>query len=193
MPRSGSERMRSSLFSRSRPGSLSAAAIGPEARKGLATSVSARRTRRHRSRPRGGGERQGRSSGRGTGRSYQLLELQEDHTGEADLRLLREIGPAVQVLDLAAARLQAPGDRLAVHGGAELAQVLDAELPFGGALEARMLAGDVGQGVEPEVDPDVRGLAADDDLVLGHQIGLGSPLVLIAQAGVGRERVGELP
>src|SRR4028119_1212320 len=191
MPRSVSARTRSSLISRSRPGWLPAAAIGRWERKGAVTSCG--RKARTRRRPRRGGPgRAGRPNGRGTGSSRQLLEVEEDDAGEADARLVRQVGPAVQVLDLTASDLEAAGYGLAVGGGAELAQVRDAVSALRRALQARMLAGDVGEGVEPQVDPDVGGFAADHDLILGHQIGLGAALVLEAEARVGRERIGEL-
>src|SRR5436305_4608967 len=175
MPRSASTRTRSSLFSRSRPGSLPDAARGARGALGSgvlqspalkAATRPGRRARRAR-RP-GRPARRGTPSGpsRGWSRLAHPLELDLHHAGEADARLVGEDGPAVEVLDLAVDHLEAARDRAAVDRGAELAQVLDAEPPLRRALHPRVLARHVGESVEAEVDPDVGRLAADDDLVL---------------------------
>src|SRR5437762_9256008 len=183
MPRCGSEWQRSSLCSRSSPGSLSSAArivfttrmVSPDRVRPRPTIAGRRRRPRE--------ERERRSGGKAA-RSWlrRGLEIEIHDAGQTDARAIAE-RRLDTILPLAAVRLVvASRHGPAVNGRAERAQIDQEEAPGRGiATDARMLAGHIDGALDPHIDAIRNPAAPNHGGVLGDLERMGTIIVGIRE------------
>src|SRR6516165_3565461 len=113
-------------------------------------------------------------------------KLKEHHIGQPDEGNFRNGRLHVSIPLFAVHDFDTRGHSFSVDGCAESAQVLEKKLTAGRiASQAKMLARDVGQGIQFQVGPIVLASAADNDLVFRHPIRLAAAIVFVLDAGAG--------